>query len=84
MSPEQLREISIATDLKRQQRELLLTPEQRMERFVALQEEAWTVLSSNPEALEAFHNRNRRKRRQSEVHALLSKLRPDQNKHEPT
>lgn len=64
-----------ATDLKRRRRDLQLTPTQRMARFDALQAEARKALASNPAALTAFHQRNHRSRRQSELRTLLSKLR---------
>ncbi len=64
-----------ATELKRRRRDRLLTPAQRMARFDALQADAWRALASNPAALTAFHQRNHRSRRQSELRTLLSKLR---------
>jgi hypothetical protein len=39
-----------------------LTPEQRMERFWALQEYVFSVLQQSPEGLEQFMRRNFRKR----------------------
>lgn len=59
---------------KRQRRTLALTPEQRLERFMALQAAAYAALASNPEALLAFHRRNRQARKESRVRELERQL----------
>ncbi len=65
---------------KRKRRAWALTPEQRLARFVALQAAAESTLASNPEALAAFHRRNRRQRRESRVRLLERQLRLDDSK----
>jgi hypothetical protein len=60
---------------KRQKRTCALSPEQRLERFAALQAAAELLLASNPVALEAFHRRNRRQRTEGRVRALEALLR---------
>lgn len=51
-------------------------PEDNLRRFQTLQRKAFELLQSNPQALAAFHQRNRRKRRASEVAKLFAMLRP--------
>lgn len=75
LPPQNLRDILEANEMKRRRRDIRLTPAQRMARFEALQAAAWKVLTANPAALKAFHQRNRFSRRQSEVRSLVSKLR---------
>jgi hypothetical protein len=75
LPPHNLHDTLKAIEKKRRRRDVRLTPAQRMARFEALQAAAWKVLTSNPAALIAFHQRSRRSRRQSEVRSLVSKLR---------
>ena len=82
MAADQLRDFLVASEGKRQRRTLTLTPDQRLARFGALQATAMRVLASNPAALAAFHQRNRRCRRQSQVQALLTKIQSQQWQHE--
>lgn len=60
---------------KRRRRTLALSPEQRLERFVALQAAAQSTLATNPPAVLAFHRRNLRQRTESRVRELERQLR---------
>lgn len=71
---EELNTLLHAVASKRRKRDLQLSPKQRMIRFEAMQAASWQVLASNPVALATFHKRNRHKRRQSQVQALIVKL----------
>jgi len=51
--------MNLANEEKRLRRTHSLTPQERMERFDALQAAAMKELESNPEALAEFHRRNR-------------------------
>lgn len=77
LSPQDIGDITRASERKRLRRAMALTSEERMERFNALQEAAGRVLSSNPAALAAFHQRNRRCRRESQVQLLLAQIRSE-------
>lgn len=74
-TPQDLSEITSSTARKRQRRDLSLSPEERLAKFETLQANAMQILSSNPDAYAAFHVRNRRRRRQSEVQKFLQKIR---------
>lgn len=63
-------EMTEATRQKRLRRDRLLTPQQRLQRFEQLQEIAFQMLRSNPQALLAFHKRNHHQRRISQVKEL--------------
>lgn len=72
---ESIHSIAQSEQLKRLKRTLALTPEERLDRFVALQTSAESLLASNPIALAAFHRRNRRQRTESCCRELESQLR---------
>ena len=74
LTPEEINAMNHANEEKRLRRTHSLTPQERMERFDALQAAAMKELESNPEALAEFHRRNRFRRRQSQVQLLLAKL----------
>ena len=77
LTPRDIGNITRASESKRLRRAVALTPEERMDRFNALQEAAGRVLSLNPAALAAFHQRNRRCRRESQVQLLLARIRSE-------
>lgn len=81
-TPEKLQDTLTSTESKRRRRNWALTHSERMARFAALQATAWQALASNPIALAAFHQRNRRIRRQSQVQLLLLKLRSQKSTYE--
>ena len=64
-----------AEQRKRQRRILALTPDQRLERFLALQATAYATLASNPDAMAAFLRRNYQARKESRVRELERQLR---------
>lgn len=63
--------MNLANEEKRLRRTHSLTPQERMERFDALQAAAMKELESNPEALAEFHRRNRFRRRQFAISCSL-------------
>ncbi len=75
LTPEEINAINLANEKKRLRRNHALSPQERMQKFAALQAAAMKELESNPEALAEFHRRNRFRRRQSQVQLLLAKLR---------
>lgn len=60
-----------AANSYRRKMALRRTPEENMRLFCQMQQQAYEVLKSNPDAMRHFHQRNHRKRRQSEVDRLL-------------
>ena len=81
-TPDKLRDTLSSTENKRRRRDWALTHSERMARFAVLQATAWQALESNPFALAAFHQRNRRIRRQSQVQSLLLKIRSQKSMYE--
>ncbi|MCC6510046.1 MAG: hypothetical protein IT423_13145 [Pirellulaceae bacterium] len=63
-----------AEQQKRNRRVWALTPEERMDRYLALQSLAEQTLATNPVALAAFHRRNRQKRTAARVRELVARL----------
>jgi hypothetical protein len=51
-----------------------LSPEARLERFASLQLSAWRTLNSNPQAIAAFHARNRKVRRYSNCQRIAAEM----------
>ncbi|MEZ6135576.1 MAG: hypothetical protein R3C53_11770 [Pirellulaceae bacterium] len=77
LTTNQLQATLAATAEKRRRRDRRLSPAERMERFARLQALAEETLAANPEALTAFHRRNRQQRRQSRVEELERQWRRD-------
>jgi hypothetical protein len=63
-----------AEQQKRNRRARALTPEERMDRYLALQSLAEQTLATNPVALAAFHRRNLQKRTAARVRELALRL----------
>jgi hypothetical protein len=70
----QLLAASKAVSHKRLRQIWALSPEARLERFASLQSSAWRTLNSNPQALAAFHARNRKVRRHSNCQKLAAEM----------
>jgi hypothetical protein len=70
MNHEAIEQISDTARRYRLRRHRLPTPEQRIDAFVALQNQAMQTLESSSESLALFHLRNHRLRRESNVRRL--------------